>query len=250
MYIEVLWKMTDYLSNSIYIASLVQILSGMVIGYIIASVVESYLHNKIFHATVKTVQFWKRYPKIFGVFINARYSHHTIHHFKTYRKDHITQFTNDDEKQKLDDLLKKQGRDLIIKEDYGTTLVLSGTFNYLFPIFPFFAVLAFFLPAMMVIGMLLTVFLSPLASAFLHPYTHMKYNDGLNQAGFLMRCLLRTTYIKGVLKNHYLHHKYTYCNYNLILGGDILLGFTRKPGENDLVEMRELGLINPDLMKS
>ena len=62
------------------------------------------------------------------------------------------------------------------------------------------------------------------------------------EAPWPIRWLFTMRYMKAVICDHYLHHRYLDCNYNLVLGGDYLLGRHRTATEADLQHMRRLGL--------
>jgi len=82
--------------------------------------------------------------------------------------------------------------------------------------------------------------LPPLLSMFIHPMIHEP--DG--KAGRYNRWLgrvMRTRYFRNVCRHHWLHHKYPDCNFNLLLGGDRLLGTHRNPTATDLQDMDREG---------
>ena len=77
-------------------------LLGLFFGYIVATLIESIVHQKVSDAPAKSVKQWNRHPLIFKPFIQANYSHHTIHHIKTFRGNYVEQFRNEAEREKLD----------------------------------------------------------------------------------------------------------------------------------------------------
>jgi hypothetical protein len=58
----------------------------------------------------------------------------------------------------------------------------------------------------------------------------------------LLGLLMDSRYIRAVRRHHYLHHKYLDCNFNLLLGGDWLLGVHRSPTPANLDAMSEIGI--------
>jgi hypothetical protein len=56
--------------------------------------------------------------------------------------------------------------------------------------------------------------------------------------------LAKSAYFKYLAKHHWLHHRYIDCNYNLMLGGDYLLGVWRGATDEDVGAMRSIGLLN------
>ncbi len=119
---------------------------GIILGYVIATTVEAFLHKNIQHARKKLRRFWEYHNFIGVYFLNAYFSHHIIHHGKTFKRNFTTQFKNEDEKQKLDDELKKKGKlgDLIMKEKYGTSLHGIGIIMFNLPLIPFVIIVYLF----------------------------------------------------------------------------------------------------------
>ena len=64
----------------------------------------------------------------------------------------------------------------------------------------------------------------------------------LTTASPLMRPFLRSRYFRFLAQHHFLHHKYVHCNYNLLLGGDLVWQRQRYPSREDYREMQALGL--------
>ena len=58
--------------------------------------------------------------------------------------------------------------------------------------------------------------------------------------------MLKTGYIQSLRQHHYLHHRYSDYNFNLLLGGDVVLGRYRVPTTQDWDEMYRLGLVVDD----
>ena len=76
---------------------------------------------------------------------------------------------------------------------------------------------------------------------FVHPLMHSPYVIS-SQRKDLLGVLLRTKYIRRVIRHHWLHHKYPTYNFNLLLLGDFLLGTHLEPSESDIEEMRDSGI--------
>ena len=70
----------------------------------------------------------------------------------------------------------------------------------------------------------------------------MPYEKALKTASPFMKWFLLTPYFKFLAQHHYLHHRYVNCNFNLLLGGDVICRKQRFPNEEDLIEMKKLGL--------
>jgi hypothetical protein len=221
-----------------------EFLSGLLCGYILGSLVESYMHQKVSDAPYKYVKKWQRFPRLSQYFIRTRYSHHVIHHVKTFRKNHVTQFGSPEEQQKLDQELLIRGKHgkIISDSQYAIKLHGSGSLVFVAPLVPVAIFIWGFFGIWAAIGSGFALLLPPLFSNFIHPYLHMSHLKAVEQAPVFISWLLKTRYFREVARSHYMHHRYVVSNYNLVLGGDILRGLHRKPEKKDIEAMRELGL--------
>lgn len=216
---------------------------GMGVGYVIVSLAESWLHNKVQHARTRTRRFWNRYAIPGRLFHRSYYSHHVVHHFRTFRDCYTRQFRDDLEQRKLDASLPADIADAIINERYGLTIKGFGIFRYVAPILPSFVILFMFTSWAFFFGTLVFAIIYPLLSKIIHPWLHCTYANINTEAPWLLPWLFRTKYVKAMVINHYMHHRYLYCNYNLLLGGDYLLGTHREASPEDLHDMRTMGLL-------
>jgi len=235
-------------------------LLGLISGYLISSLVESITHQKISDAPAKSVKSWSRHPFLFRPFIQANYSHHTIHHRKTFRGSHVEQFRSESERMQLDAELLERGNHgrTIIKSRYAVKLQGTGIITFTLPLVPFIALMYALFDSSFAVGFTITSMLPPLLSNYIHPFLHMPYNDALAKAPLITRQLLKTRYFRHMIRHHYLHHRYMACNFNLLLGGDRLRqGFRdllseerqampkrvfRVATSHDLEHMKSLGL--------
>lgn len=222
---------------------LADLLLGFLLGYVLATLAESFLHRNVQHASSRVRRFWLRYPRLFAPFLRAYYSHHTIHHARTFRHDYVTQFRDEREKQRVDREMPPEWAERIKGEDYGLTLKGWGVLLFLLPVLPAVPAVYFLLGPWVCAGTLLPLLVVyPLMSKWIHPLLHSPHDAAAGRTSALGRWLLKTRYMKAVVRGHYLHHRYINCNYNLLLGGDYLLGAHRRPGAGDLKEMARLGL--------
>ncbi len=97
-------------------------MGGAILGYLIVSVAESFLHNNVQHGRARVRKFWEQHPTLMGSFSKAYFSHHIIHHSRTFRKNHVTQFRSQEEKARLDAELTGMRGALIQRERYGLSL--------------------------------------------------------------------------------------------------------------------------------
>jgi len=78
------------------------------------------------------------------------------------------------------------------------------------------------------------------------PYLHRPHEEVVAGVSPVLRWVLKTRYVRFLRCHHYLHHRYGDCNFNLLLGGDIVLGRSRRPTTQDWDEMCRLGLVAND----
>lgn len=240
--------------------TLVYIIPGLLVGYIASSLVESITHQKISDAPRKSVKSWSRYPRLLKPLIQANYSHHVIHHCKTFRGSYIKQFRSQLERDQLDAELSDHGRHgcIIIKSNYAIKLQGTGVISFTLPFIPLIALMFVCFDRSFALGFTIAATLPPLLSNFIHPFLHMRYDDALAQAPRIIKFMLKTRYFRQMIRHHYLHHRYMACNFNLLLGGDWLRQAVRNiaPGNGcfaakqvfrratncDLEDMKSLGL--------
>jgi hypothetical protein len=218
---------------------------GFCIGYVAASLIESTMHQHVSDAPYKVVRLWERYPRIFKYFMRTRYSHHVVHHTKTFRQDFVTQFRSDAEREALDEELRHKGAHgrMILRSRYAVKLHGSGALVFVAPLLPAALLVnaAFSVPA--AIGASMALLLPPLLSNFVHPYLHMPHEEAIRTAPRATAFLLRTWYFRAMARNHYMHHRYVVSNFNLLLGGDHIRRKYRRPSPKDLAEMARIGLV-------
>jgi hypothetical protein len=233
--------------------------AGVACGYFASTLIESLFHHRVSDAPRRTLHFWLGYPRLFGIFIRANYSHHTIHHGRTFRADYVTQFGSEEEKNALDAELAARGSHgrLIVESQYAMTLHGSGALSFIAPFVPL-AVLCFvYGGSAFGLGFFLLSCASPWLNTYIHRYLHMPQAKALGQASPLVRVFLKSSYYRRLVAYHYLHHKYVACNFNLLIGGDWirdrLAGLSyarrkerhkllRRASAGDLEKMRALGL--------
>ncbi len=223
---------------------ILHLLVGLTCGYVVASLIESYLHQHVSDAPNKTVKRWARFPRLFNYLIRTRFSHHVVHHRRTFKADHVTQFRSQSERDALDAELALRGAHgaLIQRSMYAVRLHGSGALVFVAPLLPAIPITLLLLGPWATVGTCLSVALPPLFSHFIHPYLHMSHARAIREAPTATAWLLRRWYFRAMARNHFMHHRYVASNFNLVLGGDLLRGCWRKPGEKDLAEMRRLGL--------
>ena len=221
-----------------------QLSMGFVAGYIIASLIESFMHQHVSDAPRKSVRAWERHPWLMNYFIRTRYSHHVIHHIKTFRQDFVTQFRSDAEREEVDAELRTRHHhgEIILRSNYAVKLHGSGSLVFVAPLLPAVPVVLWLGGFWVMLGCALALLLPPLLSNYAHPYLHMPHARAIAEAPPVLSLLLRTWYFRAMARNHYMHHRYVASNFNLLLGGDLLRFKYRRPSAKDLDEMARLGL--------
>lgn len=226
---------------------LLHMCAGLLLGYAVTTVLESIFHRVIYHAGLRTRRLWARYPRISGSFRRAYFSHGIVHHRWTFRKDFVTQFSSQQERERLDLRLKGSQALLIRQERYGMTLRGIGIVWFNLPILPCIMLIGFVLGPWGLLGALPAVVAYSCLAMFVHPYLHRPQGEELTGVCPVLRWILKTGYVRFLRHHHYLHHRYGDCNFNLLSGGDVVLGRHRSPTAQDWVEMRRLGLVEREM---
>jgi hypothetical protein len=223
--------------------------NGLFWGYLLLCISESASHNHLLHARPKTRKYWKRMGGLGAYIQNSWYSHHVVHHYRTFRKNYVTQFRSSKEESRLRADLTRRGKKQIALNSYGLRVGGSKEFiKYVYPHVPHYGLMCLLGGRWFTAGALLPVFFYQWLAHFAHPYLHMNYEQALQEASPFMRPFLRTRYFRFLAQHHFLHHKYVDCNYNLLLGGDLFWKKQRHPSPEDYLEMQALGLyVSPPL---
>lgn len=231
----------------LFTSPLMQILMGLGMGYILLCISESASHRFFLHAPRKVRQFWQRLGPLGEYVHNSWYSHHVVHHYRSFRQDYVTQFRSREEERELRADLTRRGKAQIALNSYGLRIGSPKEFvKYLYPHVPHYALLCYLGGLWFTLGALIPVALYQWLAHYVHPYLHMDYHKALQSASPWMRPFLRTRYFRFLAQHHFLHHKYVHCNYNLLLGGDWVWRQQRFPSPEDHREMRALGLYVDD----
>ncbi len=219
-----------------------QVLIGFIVCYLIASISESYLHRAVGHAPSHVRRFWARHPRLFGHLLRAHYRHAIVHHGLTYKKDHVSQFVDSKDRDRVDDVVKEARDELIWRERYGVTLGLRGLVTYNLTVIPVVPVLYWLVGPWSLAGAAPVLMAAPLLSMIFHQYLHLRHEEAVQVASKPVACLLKTRYFRAVARHHYLHHVYQRYNFNLLMGGDVIWGTHRRASQHDLETMRSLGI--------
>ena len=218
-----------------------RILLGLIVTYLVATVSEVLLHRYIAHASSKARRYWARHPRLFGHLLKLHYRHTIVHHGLTFRMNHVTQFKDTNERELTDRIVALRADELIHREDYGLTIGLRGLISYNMTVAPILPILYWIAGPWALCGALPVLTLAPFSAMLLHPFLH-EHHETARKPSAMVQLLMRTKYYRMLWTHHFVHHKYPNSNFNLLLGGDFLLGTYRRPNPSDLAEMEEVGM--------
>ena len=227
--------------------SSISILIGLAVGYLAATISESLMHKFFGHASYKFRHFLSKWGIVGEVVHDVHFGHTVVHHAKTFRGDHVTQFDSPVDKEKLDEYLLLEEKEAHIKVDYGLVTSYFGMAYFFLP--PLcFVVVAYlavspWLTWHFLIAAILPTFVPPILSRYVHPYLHLPIKVAETRGGVVLNWILKSWYGEWAKKCHYVHHRHPRYNFNLLPGGDLLLGLYRAPSPEELSEMRKIELL-------
>lgn len=214
-----------------------QITFGLTMGYVFASLAESWQHRFFGHqATWLRSMLWG-IPKFGDKLRRAYWLHAVIHHIKTHRKNFITLFNSPDEKEALHSSLSKPDSEFISYRQYGLTIPLTS-----YPLFMWLPMLIFptlyrYVGLWAALSSFPPMLLAPMLSMYVHPLIHRPYPIILKESRGFLHWFFQTSYARTMIRHHWLHHHYPKYNFNLLLIGDFLLGTHLSPSLHDLERM-------------
>ncbi|MDR3612866.1 MAG: hypothetical protein P4L53_04815 [Candidatus Obscuribacterales bacterium] len=234
------------------------------LGPICASMHESLVHQYIAHAKRETVNFWRRHPRIFLTLLLGHFFHHVVHHGKTFREGYLKQFGRPLEHEDVDAwapeafykafpaehqaYIRKAASPAAIIEklhasEYG--LGAASPCRFALTIVPLVLVVLLVAPFWLAFGTGASMlFLYPAMSCIIHRnMMHVPQVAGGGRVqNILTKFLVGSAYMKWLERYHWLHHRYVYCNYNLLVFADFLRGTWRRATAADLEKMQTEGL--------
>ncbi len=207
---------------------MLNLIIGVIIVYFLTSLWETVVHWKILHADKASRLRWRQVGGIFNLLRKAYFSHHTIHHTKTYRTNYFQQFESRKQKESLDSKLNPHPEFRIKCNRYG--LNISGFWeNIVFvgvPLLNSVIVLYILSPPFIWVGFIIAV-IPMLLSKYLHPLLHDAYASKSTNS-IILKIIVNSNFFKFIQLYHFIHHQYAMCNFNLMPGGDYVLGIARK----------------------
>jgi len=183
-------------------------------SYFTATLWEHYLHKEILHARPKKAKKWSKYYRLL---YKGVYSHHVVHHKKTFQTNYHRQFDSQKQQQELDiHLIEKFGQ-TNNRRKYGLTINTLWEYSmFMLPwffmaplVYLYFELYQFFI-------FTFTLMLPLLLSKYIHPFLH---TDLENKSW-----IYNNFYTRKIYKTHKNHHQDDTKNFNLLLGGDWIMG--------------------------
>lgn len=215
-------------------------LSGIVTGYAHASFVESWSHDRIWHARKQTLARCHRLPIVGASVKNAWKSHSVVHHGMSFRRDHVTQFQSTAEEGGAHAYF--QDNHLALANDYGLTVNLGGFLRFMIPFMLLNTVVAVTAPLLVSLPFALMSLMPALFSTFVHPYMHLPFDEAQATAPWPIALLLRSPLGPRMWIHHFLHHRHPRVCFNLgIPIGDWLRGVSSSPTAADIWELQRVG---------
>ncbi len=219
------------------------VLIGVMLGYLSATISESYFHMFFGHPYEAMRKLYFKNTRFFKACLKPYYQHYVIHHHKTFLNHFFNQFDNKKQKKKVDKWIDhnfdKDFKNLIWIERYNLTLKgLSGTLPFAGPFCIGPIIIYNFLGLEAFLGCLITAYIPVWMSKYIHPLLHAP-EETYKHSTFI-QWFMKTKYMEKVLLNHFLHHHDGSKNFNLLLGGDQLIGLYRRGSDEELTEYKEL----------
>jgi hypothetical protein len=220
------------------------LLLALAAGYAHASVVESWCHDRIQHASRRGLRRSEHVPGLGKLVRDSWRSHAVVHHSMSFRADHVSRFQSHHLEERATEYCQTHGLDPA--NNFGLTLSTKGFVRFMLP-FMAINLLALFLAPPIVSIPFVMMSLAPSAlSKFVHPYLHEPYGETVTRGPLLIRCLLRTSVGRAMWVHHFLHHRHPSVCFNLLLPlGDWLRGVTKQPSAEDLLELQRVGGPSP-----
>lgn len=219
-----------------------RIFGGLILGYLFASLAESFQHRLFGHTPRRMRELWRRYPALLGWLRWVWWSHTVVHHGSSAGKRFCSPLAHQA------DLLARMNpeeRRRAVDTQLGLTIMLNSFVWFMWLPMSTLPLLFLALGTSGALAGFVPMFLPPLLSKLVHPQIHRPYAIARQEATGVVGWLLRTSYGRAVIRHHWLHHRYPGKNFNLLLGGDWILGVHRRATESDLREMSSLGLPVP-----
>ena len=222
-----------------------QAIGALSAGFVTASVLESFIHEKVHHAPSEVVK-RRREGGAIAQGMAMTFDGHNYHHGMARQHYDVENETAEQIAERRE-RLRKRDREYVLDDRFGVSVSNGGAARYLAAIAPVYAAgigaaVALGAGITAVIGGLVGMFAAPIASKYIHPYLH----DPSKPAPFLIRLLQRTPWWADMKLNHFVHHERAKggVNYNILPGalGDKLRGKFDEATPTELAKARAIGL--------
>jgi hypothetical protein len=221
--------------------------------YIQSSIWESLFHEFVLDVTPEHRAFLFRNRSWLPALWHVHFDHNVLHHFRTYRRSYVEQFSHPEEEAELQSVLRRQVDEAtfrhMVNSRYGATFTSAGYLPYAAPILLNLAWLPF-APSLAAGCALLAanlVFATPyfVWSKWVHLRMHCRFEEAM-EAPWPLRTILASPYGVATRISHFVHHRDPRRNYNLQYFADRIRGRWRAPTKAEWDEMVAMGLVTPD----
>lgn len=216
------------------------LLLALTAGYTHASVVESWCHDKIQHASTPALKSCDRFA-FWGKLVRDSWRSHTVvHHNLSYRTDHVSQFQSCLQAERASEYCENHGLDPA--NNFGLTLSPTGLVRFMLPFMAINLVVLLLAQPIVAVPFVLMSLMPVVLSKFVHPYLHEPYVETATTGPILIRFLLRGSLGRAMWVHHFLHHRYPKVCFNLTWPiGDWLRGAHKRASAEDLFELQRIG---------
>lgn len=196
----------------------------LIFSYTVSSLWENFVHWKILHSNKPSRRMWRKFGWIGQLMRCAYFSHNIIHHKNTFKESYFIQFSKNGECDRLKHKLPKLLRNDIIRNRYGLT-ISSFWEVFTFSSFPLLVNLFLFVKSSEFITILF-IFIISIAPLLLSKYLHPSLHDECTLETYKYNAWAR--YKKYIAQCHKVHHENGMKNFNLLPGGDFIVGTYEK----------------------
>lgn len=220
-------------------STILNLLIGIIGGYVAATLAESLQHRLFGHAPSCFRKVWKFFPKYLEWFRLVWWSHTVIHHGLAAGNQFTAPLTPSPE---VIERMTQGQRQTVQGNHLGLTTQWSDFIWFLWLPMSTIPLLWASLGDQDALAAIVPMLLPPLFSKFVHRHIHSPYDVAICESSLPTRWLLKTRYGRAMIRHHWMHHRYADSNFNLLLGGDWILGTGRRPTDNDIRHMSEQGI--------
>lgn len=225
-------------------------IAGALIGYTTSTLVEHVLHRALGHPARGLRVFLENAGPWARVLRETTFSHLRMHHAKTF-KSFTEQFGSEAERDELfreleaDPNVTPAQIESLKKTKLGLTLDIVGQASIVAITAPVLWGLSRIIHADVptTIALFSPLTVQILSPVYLHTVIHLKRAKLMTESPAFVRWLACTRIVEAIVRSHFMHHKGGGRNFNLLPGGDFLLGQYQRPNLKHVFKMRDQDVI-------